>query len=123
MKIIIIRLSILSALLIICTSCATVFSGTTQSINFESSPSGATVFLDGERVGSTPLTLTLKKKKYSSLRVELEGYNTISRQLDKEFDLITLLSIFWDLGTTDLVTGAAYKYANNSYFVELQQKK
>ena len=122
MKKIIIRLSILSTLIIICSSCASIFSGTTQNINFESSPSGATIFLDGDRVGTTPLTLKLKKKKYSSLRIELEGYNTISRQLDKEFDLITLLSIFWDLGTTDLITGAAFKYANNSYFVELQQK-
>ena len=123
MKKIIIRLSILSTLIIICSSCASIFSGTTQNINFESSPSGATIFLDGDRVGTTPLTLKLKKKKYSSLRIELEGYNTITRQLDKEFDLITLLSIFWDLGTTDLVTGAAFKYANNSYFVELQEKK
>ena len=121
MKKIIISLSILSAL-IIYTGCATVISGTTQSITFESSPRGAAVFLDGQRVGVTPFTLALKKNKYKSFRVELEGYHTISRQLDKEFDLVTLLSIFWDLGTTDLVTGAAFEYGQNSYFVELQKK-
>jgi len=97
-------------------------SGTTQSVNFESSPSGATIYLDGQRVGVTPFELTLKKNKYKSFRVELEGYHTISRQMDKEFDLITLLSIFWDLGTTDLATGAAFKYGQNSYFIELQKK-
>ena len=121
MKKIIISFSIISAL-IICTGCATVISGTSQGITFESSPSGATVFLDGQRVGVTPFTLTLKKNKYKSFRVELEGYHTISRQMDKEFDLIALLSIFWDLGTTDLATGAAFKYGENSYFIELQKK-
>jgi len=122
MKKIIISLSIFSAVIFF-TSCATVISGTTQDINFESSPTGAAIFLDGERVGVTPLTLTLKKNKYKSLRIELDGYHTISRQMDKEYDLITLLSIFWDYSTTDLVSGAAFKYAKNAYFIELQEKK
>ena len=63
MKKIIISLSILSAL-IICTGCATIISGTSQNITFESSPSGATIFLDGERVGVTPFSTSLKKNKY-----------------------------------------------------------
>ena len=121
MKKIIINLSILSAL-IIYTGCATVISGTTQNINFDSSPSGAAVFLDGERVGTTPFTMTLKKNKYKSFRVQLEGYHTITRQLDKEYDIVALLSFFWDLSTTDLLTGAIYKYGQNSYFIELQKK-
>ena len=121
MKKIIISLSILSAL-IICTGCATVLSGTSQTITFDSSPSGASIFLDGERIGMTPFTTSLKKNKYSSFRIELEGYHTISRQLDKKFDIVYLLNVFWDLGTTDFISGAIYKYAQNSYFVELQKK-
>ena len=110
-------------LLMLFTGCATVISGTTQTINFESSPSGAAIFLDGERIGVTPLEMELKKNKYKSIRVELEGYHTVTRQLDKEYDLITLLSIFWDYSTTDLISGAAFKYAQNAYFIELQEKK
>ena len=121
MKKIIISLSILSMLLIY-SGCATVISGTSQNIRFESSPRGASIYLDGDRVGTTPFSLTLKKNKYKSFRVELEGYHTVNRQLDKEFDIVALLSIFWDLGTTDLVTGAAFEYGQNSYFVELQKK-
>ena len=121
MKKIIISLSILSALIIF-TGCATIISGTSQTITFDSSPSGAAVFLDGERVGMTPFTTSLKKNKYSSFRIELEGYHTISRQLDKNVDLVALLNIFWDLSTTDLITGAAFKYGQNSYFIELQKK-
>ena len=118
----IISLSIFSALLVICTGCATIISGTKQDISFETSPRGATVYLDGERVGVTPFSMTLKKNKYSSFRVEKEGYITVSRSLGKEVDLVALLSIFWDLGTTDLATGSAFKYGENSYFIELQKK-
>lgn len=108
--------------IVIFTGCATVLSGVSQDITFESSPSGATVYLDGERYGVTPFTATLKKNKFKSFRVELDGYYTISRTLGKEIDLVALLSVFWDLGTTDVISGAVMKYDNNSYFIELQEK-
>ena len=122
MKKIIMRLSIVSVLIIL-TGCATIISGTKQSITFESSPSGASVYLDGERVGVTPFTDKLKKNKYSSFRIELDGYETVSRSLGTDVDLVALLSIFWDLGTTDLATGSAWKYDKNSYYIELQKKE
>jgi len=117
----IISLSILMAVMFL-TGCATVISGTSQDITFESSPSGATVWLDGERYGVTPFTATLKKNKFKSFRVELDGYHTISRSLGKEVDLVALLSVFWDFGTTDVLSGAVMKYDSNSYFIELQEK-
>ena len=121
MKKIILSLSIISIFMIF-TSCATVISGTQQNISFDSSPAGAAVYLDGDRIGITPFSTSLKKNKYKSFRVELDEYHTISRQLDKEFDIITLLSIFWDFGTTDLLSGAVFKYGQNSYYIELQKK-
>ena len=122
MKKILLNLSIVSVLILL-TGCATVLSGTKQTITFESSPSGASVYLDGEKVGVTPFTDKLKKNKYSSFRIELDGYETISRSMGKDVDLVALLSIFWDLGTTDLATGSAWKYDKNSYYIELQKKK
>ena len=122
MKKILLNLSIVSVLILL-TGCATVFSGTKQTITFESSPSGASLYLDGEKVGVTPFTDKLKKNKYSSFRIELDGYETISRSIGKDVDLVALLSIFWDLGTTDLATGSAWKYDRNSYYIELQKKK
>mgnify|MGYP001234368319 CR=1 FL=1 len=122
MKKIMMRLS-LAVALIICTSCATVLKGTKQSITFESSPSGASLYLDGERVGVTPVTIKLKKNKYSSFRVEKEGYETVHRSIGKDVDLVALLSIFWDFGTTDLATGAAWQYDKNAYYIELREEK
>jgi hypothetical protein len=102
--------------------CASIFHGTSQEITFETSPSGAKVFLDGDLVGTTPFSMKVKKNKYKSFRVELDGYQTIQREMSKEYDLIALLNIFWDLSTTDLLTGAAFEYSDNSYFIELQKK-
>jgi len=115
-------LSILS-LLILLTGCATILSGTKQGITFESSPTGASVYLDGELFGVTPFTEELKKNKYSSFRVELDGYETISKTMGKDIDLVALLSVFWDLGTTDLATGSVWKYDKNSYYIELRKEK
>ena len=121
MKKIILSLSIISMFMIF-TSCATVISGTQQNISFDSSPAGAAVYLDGDRIGITPFSTSLKKNKYKSFRVELDGYHTVSRSLGKEVDLVALLSFFWDFGTTDVLSGAVMKYDSNSYFIELQKK-
>ena len=104
------------------TGCATVIKGTNQDITFDSSPRGASIFLDGIRVGTTPVLLTLKKNKYKSFRIEKEGYHSISRNMSTDYDLVTLFSIFWDYSTTDLLTGAAFQYSENAYFIELQEK-
>jgi uncharacterized protein YceK len=122
MKKAILSFTIILIVLVLVSGCATVFKGTTQEINFESNPSGAKVFLDGNLVGTTPFSMSLKKNKYKSFRIELEGYQTITRQMDKEYDLVTLLNIFWDWSTTDMLTGAAFEYAENSYYIELQKK-
>ncbi len=121
-KNVIISLLIVFSFLIL-SGCATILKGTKQEITFESSPSGAKVFLDGNLIGTTPFTVKLKKNKYKSFRVELKGYQTIQRKMAKKYDLVSLLDVFWDLSTTDLLTGAAFEYAENSYYIELQKKK
>ena len=100
--------------------CATVINGTTQSMTFDSKPQGAEVSIDGAYVGITPLTLKLGKNKKESVQVKKAGYKTVSRDITKSFDPVALVDIFWDLSTTDFITGAAMKYEPNSYFFELQ---
>lgn len=113
----------LVALSIILSGCASVISGTTQDLTFDSSPQGAKVYLDGKIIGQTPFTFTAAKNKYNSLRVEKEGYLTISRTVSKSYDPVTILSLFWDYSTTDALTGAMYMYDDSSYFFDLQEKK
>ena len=104
------------------TSCAGIIKGTKQSVTFNSTPSGAEVSIDGISMGSTPLTVKLKKNKYENITIKKQGYRSITRPLEKEYDATALLNIFWDLSTTDLITGAAYEYEPNMYNFNLEKE-
>lgn len=103
------------------TACASVFRGTEQVITFQSEPSGAEILVDGNSLGVTPLTTKLKKNKYDVVMIKMSGYKTMTKPLDKSYDGIALLNIFWDSSTTDLITGAAYEYTPNSHFFKLEK--
>ena len=98
---------------------ATIISGTNQTLNFQSEPPGAQVILDGQMVGVTPVSVNVPKSRRSSVMFQLDGYQTVTRDLNRRYDPITLLSIFWDLSTTDLITGAAFEYEPNSFFITM----
>lgn len=116
--------NVLFALLIgsLFTGCASIFKGTDQTVTFTSEPSEASVIIDGVNRGKTPLTIKLKKNAYSTIKIQKKGYRAVSRPLEKKYDGIALLNIFWDLSTTDMITGAAYEYAPNSYHFDLEEK-
>lgn len=102
--------------------CATIISGTKQTIVFSSQPEGAQVLVDGISVGVTPLTIELKKNKHSVVEFRKDGYATQNLPMGKSFDGVTLLSVFWDLGTTDILSGAAWEYSPNRFHAIMQPK-
>jgi len=110
-----------AVLLVSLTGCATLISGTNQTLTFNSEPSGAEVYLDGALIGMTPVSLSVKKNKKDAFLIKKEGYKAISRDITKAYDPVTLLSIFWDYSTTDMISGAAFEYEPNSYFIQLQE--
>jgi len=55
-------------------SCATIFKGSTQRVNFGSDPSGAKVYVNGQLMGSTPLELKLQSKQSYSIEFRKEGF-------------------------------------------------
>ncbi|MCR5063912.1 MAG: PEGA domain-containing protein [Treponema sp.] len=106
--------------------CATIISGSTQDLTFESNPEGAKIYLDGKLMGVTPFTVSLHRNKYKKIRVEKEGYETFERDLNKKFNCVSLLNVLLGgfLGsTTDGVSGAMFNYEDNSYFIELTKKE
>lgn len=116
----------LKSILLLCclllTSCATVFKGSTQPVTFNSVPEGAEVIIDGNLMGRTPMTVNLKKSQHQNALLRLEGYETSTVALTTAYDPIALLNIFWDLSTTDIVTGNAWQYEPGIYTVRLQKK-
>lgn len=117
------RLMVLGCAVLLTTGCASVIKGTDQVLTFNSDVDGAQVFLDGVSVGVTPLSTKVKKNSKSTVMVKKEGYKTQTMPLDKKYDGVALLNIFWDLSTTDLVTGAAYEYDPNTYYFKMNKEE
>ncbi len=111
------------AFVAVLSGCATVIKGSSQSINFSSEPQGADVIIDGNLMGKTPTIVTLKKNKYKSAIIKKEGYESATIMLKTAYDPISLINVFWDLSTTDLITGNAYEYEPNSYTVKLTKEE
>jgi hypothetical protein len=101
---------------------ATIASGTSQSISFNSEPEGVSVLLDGQMKCKTPCTVSVKKNAFSNITFKKEGYQSQNVPLTTSMDGVGILNIFWDLSTTDAITGALWEYAPNSYMVEMKKK-
>ncbi len=110
------------ALSLLISGCATIYSGTTQAINIDSDPGGASVQLNGEQVGETPWSGIVKKKRNIKVDVEKVGYAREQMIIQGSFNPVALISIFWDLGTTDFLTGAMWEYSPNSFYFKLAKK-
>lgn len=105
--------------------CATIVQGSKQSVSFSSSPKGATVLLNGQEKCQTPCTITLKKNKFDSVSFSKEGYMTHTQEIKKQTDpwFFGNILIGGLLGsTTDIVSGSAYEYSPNKYFVEMKEE-
>jgi len=104
--------------------CATLFSGTSDDIRFESDPSGAEVVIDGIERGETPTTVTVSRDAFNDKRVTLqkEGYQDEVFRLRKDFATVAVLNLgnflFWGI---DALSGAMFKYQPTQYSQELDR--
>jgi len=116
-------LLLMVAMLTLSFGSATIFKGTNQSISINSNPEGAKVYVDGQLRGVTPLAVNLKKGLAGKeLRVQKDGYVTSITNMGKSFDPVAVLNVFWDLSTTDFLTGSVMEYSPNNYFIQLDKK-
>ena len=56
------------------TGCATIMHGTSQSFGVSSSPTAATVTIDGLEKGKTPVIADLSRKKHHIIKITANGY-------------------------------------------------
>ena len=93
-------------------ACASIMHGKSQEVSIASTPSGATVTVDNEALGTTPVVAKLKRKDKHVIAVKMDGY--------QPFELTTTRSTSgWVWGNilfggliglaVDLGTGGAYK--------------
>jgi hypothetical protein len=83
------------AALFLLQDCATVVRGTSQKIPVTSTPIGARIIVDGKDMGSTPLTLKLKRKKPHVIRFEQEGYNPHEFRIRREKPAFSTVLLSW----------------------------
>jgi len=57
-------------------NCATLFKGTSEELNLNSDPQRAKVYLNGIKMGETPVTLKLECKKTYTIEFKKEGFET-----------------------------------------------
>jgi len=107
------------------TSCATILSGTSDDITFNSDPSGAAIMLDGLKVGKTPATVSIKRPGFGNkeITLKLDGYEDRTFMLQKGFNTMAICNLAsWPGWIIDVVTGTIMKYSKTNYSVDLDPK-
>jgi hypothetical protein len=65
---------LLATTIFVMNGCATIFKGSTDTVNFSSDPSGAKVYVNGSLMGTVPLQLELKSNQTYTIEFRKEGY-------------------------------------------------
>jgi hypothetical protein len=117
------RLSIL-VFAMIASGCATILDGSSQPVAFDSSPNGARIFVNGAEVGTTPLSMLMKRSKTTMILAKKDGYE------DQQLALQTTTNgNFWrnfltggPIGSTvDYFSDAMIEYSPNRYYISLNR--
>ncbi len=72
---------VLLSMLLLLSSCATIFKGTSEEVRFGSEPQKAEVWINGARMGETPVSLKLESKKTYQIEFRKEGFKTATRTI------------------------------------------
>jgi hypothetical protein len=109
-------------LIVLTTSCATLFTGTKSKVLFTTVPPGAKVLVNGVEKGVTPVTLHLKRSLFdvTSVTFKLDGYQPKTMEPETTFQPITILNLADPLGwAIDVATGAIVKFSPTNYEINL----
>lgn len=71
----------LCVLLALLTSCSTVLDGSDRAVMFRSAPSGAEVYLDGERIGTTPFLGHVEPTSEGEVVFRMAGHEDVSKPM------------------------------------------
>ena len=106
-------------------SCATIFTGTKDKITFKSTPSGASVRINGVEECTTPCTVKVKRSMDDTeVELKLDSYETRLIKLSKKFNFVSAFNLTnllaWGI---DVITGAVMKYDRKEYDITLDNNK
>ena len=115
-------LLLMTVLLLITTSCASIFTGAKRNVLFESDPSGAKVFVNGFEKGLTPVQIKVKADDRIDFR--LDNYRERVVVMDSKFNLVSILNGFSIIGWgVDALTGSLKRVDTKYVKVTLEQSE
>lgn len=115
---------VLMSLILVLTGCATIFTGGRGKFQATSSPQGADVFVNGEKMGQTPLTLRLKTKGEYKIVIRKEGYKEQSFRITNKVGVgWVILDVLMGLVPVivDAATGSWYTFNEKNFNAELEK--
>ena len=118
------KLSILTmtGVLLLTTSCASIFTGAKRNVLFESDPSGAKVFVNGFEKGTTPVQIKVKADDKVDFRID--NYRERVVVMDSKFNLVAILNGFSIIGWgVDALTGSLKRVDTKYVKVTLENSK
>ena len=112
----------LASILLLTTSCATIFTGTKQTVLVKSNPSGATIEVNGVERGTTPANIELKKGFNGQIiTLSKDGYKKHDFTPSTTFNPVSLVNLLILPGfIIDAATGAMMKYDPIFYEINLK---
>lgn len=117
------RWSWIAAAALVLAGCASIVSGSKQSIAFSSAPPGAAVTVDAAKIGVTPVTVPLARKLEHDVTIELQGYKPYTVKLQKNLNGWFIGNVIFGglIGiVVDASTGAMYKLTPGVVSAQLQ---
>ena len=95
----------MTGVLLLTTSCASIFTGAKRNVLFESDPSGAKVFVNGFEKGTTPVQIKVKADDRVDFRID--NYRERVVVMDSKFNLVSILNGISIIGWgVDALTGS-----------------
>ena len=122
MRKIVLLLTVITTLTL--TSCATLFGPKSHALSANSNPPGAEIYVDGERMGITPLKLELDPSKTYSIEYRKEGFRSITKtvkgKVGVKWIVLDILGGFIPV-IVDAATGNWYEFEKDRINTNLEK--
>jgi hypothetical protein len=113
-------------LALILPGCGTIFSSGPDPVDFGSKPDGAIVLVNGQSMGTTPVTLKLEPNKTCIITYRKEGFEdaTVTLNSHVRAGYVVLDILVGVIGVAiDAATGDWKAFDQGQYYVELKAKQ
>ncbi len=118
-------LPLMLGIVVLLSGCATIIHGSKQTVGIASNPTKATVTVDGQEFGQTPVNASLSRKDNHIVVINLEGYSPYETTLTRKVDgwIAGNIVIGGLIGlAVDAITGGMYKLTPDQIQAELSGK-